>query len=252
MKALITGASGGIGRDIAVKLNSMGYSLILASRNKEKLDRLNSKLGGRHKVIEVDLSYPENAKKLYKDVKNDNIDVLINNAGFGLFGKFDKTKLDVELNMISLNIEALHILTKLFLRDFKKKDKGIILNVASSAAFLPGPLMASYYASKAYVLRLSLAVREELRREKSNVKICTLCPGPVKTGFDSRAGVSFSLNGLESKFVADYAVDCMLKGKSVIVPGFAMKAGMLLSKIMPNFVLVRTAYNIQHKKDKKL
>lgn len=250
MKALITGASSGIGRDIARRLDSMGYTLILAARTKEKLDELNNSLGGRHRVIKTDLSNHSEAKRLYEEVKREDIDILINNAGFGLFGSFDETDLETELNMLSLNIEAVHILTKLFLRDFKKRNRGTILNVASSAAFLPGPLMATYYATKAYVLRLSAAIREELRRDKSKVVICTLCPGPVKTDFDERAGVSFSLKGLASEYVADYAVKSMLKGRSVIIPGFTMKIGVFFSKILPDFISVRIAYNIQHSKNK--
>lgn len=248
MKALITGASGGIGRDIAIKLDSMGYNLILVARSEDKLIQLNSQLGSKHKVIVTDLSDINNAKNLYEKVKDEDIEILVNNAGYGLFGKFTQTELEAELNMLNLNIQTLHVLTKCFLKDFKEKNKGIILNVASSAAFLPGPLLSAYYASKAYVLRLSLAIREELRREKSKVKICTLCPGPVKTGFDERAGVAFSLNGLESKYVAEYAINRMLKGKSVIIPGLTMKICALLSKITPDFILVKIAYNIQHKK----
>lgn len=248
MKALITGASSGIGRDIAHKLSEMGFTLILSARSADKLNALNQKLGGGHIVIPADLSSPENAKALYAAVKKEDIDILVNNAGFGIFGSFSQTALDTELNMISLNITAVHILMKLFLADFKRKNKGIILNVASSAAFLPGPLLSSYYASKAYVLRLSLAVREELRKEKSKVKICTLCPGPVKTGFDERAGVTFSLKGLESEYVAAYAVKKMLKGKAVIIPGTFMRISIFFTKLVPDFILVRIGYNIQHKK----
>lgn len=247
--ALVTGASGGIGRDIAIKLHSLGYRLILVARGEEKLNELNAMLGGDNEIIPLDLSQRENAVALYERVKGENIEVLINNAGFGVFGRFTQTNIDNELNMLSLNIDALHILMKLFLKDFKQKDKGYILNVASSAAFLPGPLLSSYYASKAYVLRLSLAVIEELRREKSKVKISVLCPGPVKTGFDERAGVSFSLKGLDSKYVAEYAINKMFKGKKVIVPSLSIKVGTFFTRLLPNFILVRIAYNIQHKKE---
>ena len=226
----------------------MGYTLILAARNKQRLEKLNESLGNKHIIKQADLSELSEVKRLYDSVKDENIDILINNAGFGLFGKFDETELEAELNMIAVNIEAVHMLTKLFLKDFKKRNKGIILNVASSAAFFSGPLMASYYASKAYVLRLSLAVREELKRDKSDVAICTLCPGPVKTAFDERAGVSFSLKGLDSKYVADYAVKMMLKKRALIIPSFYMKFYLFLSKIVPDFILVKLAYNIQHSK----
>lgn len=248
-KALITGASGGIGRDIAIKLSSMGYKLILVARNENKLKELDALLGGDNKIIVSDLSKRENVIDLYERTKNEDIEILVNNAGFGLFGRFTEIPLENELDMLGLNIDALHILMKLFLKDFKKKDKGIILNVASSAAFLSGPLLSSYYASKGYVLKLSLAVAEELRRQKSKVKISVLCPGPVKTGFDERAGVSFSLKGLDSKYVAEYAVNKMFKGKRVIIPSFTIRLGLFFAKLLPEFIMVRIAYNIQHKKE---
>ena len=132
--------------------------------------------------------------------------MLVNSAGYGIFGEFDKTDLDDEIDMINVNVTALHILTKLFLRDFKKRDKGYILNVASVAGFMTGPLLSSYYASKNYVVRLSLAIYEELRRSHSNVKITVLCPGPVDTNFNSRAGVNFSVKPVNADYVAEYAL----------------------------------------------
>ena len=156
--------------------------------------------------------------------------------------------LDDELNMIDLNITALHILTKLFLRDFKKKDKGIILNVASVAGFMPGPLLSSYYASKNYVLKLSIAIYEELRREKSNVSITVLCPGPVDTNFNNRAGVSFSVKPI----TPDYAADCALKkafaGKLFALPGLSIKLAAAASGFVPNKMLAAIVYNIQQSK----
>lgn len=248
MKALITGASYGIGRDIARVLDSKGYNLILSARSAEKLNELNKELGEKHKVISLDLSEISNCKKLYEELKNEDIDILVNNAGFGVFGQFTETDLDKELNMIDLNIKTLHYLTKVFIKDFVKKNNGHILNVASIAGFMPGPLLSSYYASKAYVLRLSLAIDKELRKQKSDVKISVLCPGPVKTAFDERAGVKFSLNGLDSKFVAEYAIEKMLKNKVVIIPGTLMKFSSFFSKITPNFILTEVVYHSQRKK----
>lgn len=150
--------------------------------------------------------------------------------------------------MLDLNIRAVHILTKLFLKDFKSRNSGYILNVASSAAFMPGPLMSGYYASKAYVLRLTLAIHEELRREGSGVYIGTLCPGPVDTGFSRRANVKFSLSGLKSADVAAYAVKKMFARKPVIVPGFQMKFVYLFNRFVPEKQLAKFVYQIQKRK----
>ena len=179
MKALITGASSGIGRDIAINLSKKGYDLILVARDLEKLNEVKSKLHTNVEVVSMDVSNAENCKELHE--KYQNIDILVNNAGFGDCGYFTKTSLDKELKMIDTNIVAYHVLTKLYLQDMKQKNSGKILNVASIAGFMPGPLMATYYSTKAYVVRLSEAIREELRREKSNVQISILCPGPVNT-----------------------------------------------------------------------
>lgn len=140
MKALITGASSGMGRDMANYLASFGYDLIVVSRDKKKLDELFNDLNVSVKKIEMDLSITDNCINLHKMLKNENIDILINNAGFGDAGNFSETSLDKELNMIDLNIKAYHILTKLFLKDFIKRDYGRILNVASMAGFMPGPI----------------------------------------------------------------------------------------------------------------
>ena len=150
MKALVTGASSGIGREMAKYLDHLGYELIIVARSKEKLEQLASTLSKKPKIIVMDLMLESNIKSLYVLTKNENIDILINNAGFGTFGTFTETELTTELEMIDLNIKTVHMLTKMFLKDMKKKDKGYILNVASSAAFQPGPLMATYYSTKAY------------------------------------------------------------------------------------------------------
>ena len=182
-------------------------------------------------------------------VKKKDIDILINNAGFGLFGHFNTTKLDKELDMIELNIKTVHTLTKLFLKDFIKKNKGYILNVASSAAFMPGPLMATYYATKAYVLHLTEAINEELKRDNKNVYVGALCPGPVNTNFNKVAGVSFNLDSLESYDVAKYAINKMLKNKAVIVPGIKIKIGIFALRFLPRNLVRKIAYKIQKSKE---
>ena len=188
---------------------------------------------------------------LYSAVRGDDLEIVINNAGFGLFGEFLDTDLDEELRMIDTNIRAVHILTKLAVQDFAKRGHGYILNVASSAGFLPGPLMATYYATKNYVLRLTQALREELRHRNSAVKVCALCPGPVDTEFNKVAGVRFALNGLDAKRVAREAVDGMFAGKTVIVPGLAMKAMTVARHFAPDSLLARITYHFQHKKGVK-
>jgi hypothetical protein len=248
MKALITGASSGLGREFARVLSDMGYDLILVARRKKRLEELKKQLPGKTTIITMDLSSTANCMKLYDKVKKEDIEVVINNAGFGLFGEFDKTNLDQELDMIDTNIKAVHILTKLFIKDFKEKDNGYILNVASSAAFLSGPLMSTYYATKGYVLKLTEAIYEELRREGSNVYIGALCPGPVNTEFNDVAKVKFSIKALEADKVAEYAVDKMFQRKLIIIPGFWMKF-VRLSGLLPRKILLRINYHIQKKKE---
>ena len=249
MKALITGASSGMGRDMARYLASKGYELILVARRGERLTELKNELSFVNvRVIVTDVGDAECCRRLYEDTKSENIDMLINNAGFGLAGEFTKTDLDTELNMLDVNVRAVHILTKLFLRDFVERDRGIILNVASSAGFMPGPLLSTYYATKNYVLRLSEAIYEELRRRGSHVKISVLCPGPVNTEFNNVAKVKFAVAGLPSEQVARLAVDKALAGKLVIIPGAMMKTGLFFRRFVPEKLLLKFAYNFQRRK----
>ena len=251
MKALITGASSGIGRDMARVLHRMGYGLILAARRYDRLEELKNELGGEVEIYSVDLGNKNECVEFVDKIKDKDIDFVINNAGFGLLGEFVETDLEKETEMIDVNITALHIITKEFLKIFDKKDKGHILNVASSAAFLPGPLLATYYATKAYVMRLTVALGEEERkRGKKNVKLSCLCPGPVNTEFDKVANVKFSLASLSSEFVAEYAIKKALKGKKIIIPGFGMRFLVGLQKFLPETLLVKIAYRIQKKKTK--
>lgn len=248
MKALITGASSGIGRDIARALAAQGVDLILTARRTERLEELSRELPVLVTVIPCDLSQEAECRALYEKVRPMNIDILVNNAGFGLFGAFAENDLERELSMLDVNVRAVHILTKLFLRDMIKKDSGYLLNVASSAAFLPGPLLAAYYATKAYVLRLSEAIDEELRRKGSRVSVSVLCPGPVRTEFDQTANVRFSVKGLESRAVAEYAVKGMFRRKLIIVPGVLMKCARFFERFLPEKLLLRAAYHMQKRK----
>lgn len=251
MKALVTGASSGIGMEIARYLDEMGYHLILVARNKEKLEELATTLKQKPKIIVMDLQVESNVKSLYVLTKNEDIDILVNNAGFGDFGKFIETDLSKELEMIDLNIKAFHTLTKMFLKEMTKKDSGYILNVASSAAFQPGPLMATYYSTKAYVLHLTEAIAYELKKDDSNVHISCLCPGPVDTNFNEVAGVKFAMKPLTAEYVAKYAVDQMFKNKLLIVPGFKMKCARFFGRFLSDRKLMSITYKIQKKKKEK-
>ncbi len=251
MKALITGASSGIGASIAKVLSEKGYDLILVARRKTRLAKIKKELGNNNiEIIATDVSSTFNCMDLYNEVKDQEIDMLINCAGFGVFGEFTESSLDRELDMIDTNIKGTHILTKLFLKDFTKRNRGYILNVSSSAAFLPGPLMASYYASKAYILRLTEAINEELRQIKSNVVVSALCPGPVDTEFNKVAKIDhFATKALDSDYVATYAIDKFLKGKMIITPGKMTKLCNMFNKLMPERLKLKIAYNIQTKKE---
>ncbi|MBP1561777.1 MAG: SDR family oxidoreductase [Oscillospiraceae bacterium] len=252
MTALITGASSGIGRDIARLLAEKGVRLIISGRNTEKLEELRQEIGERRvKVIAADISDREECRRLYREASKYDVDILVNNAGFGLYGRFANTDLETELEMIDVNIGAVHILTKLFLADFVRKDKGYILNVASSAGFMPGVLMSTYYSSKNYVVRLTEAIREELRSSGSNVYIGAFCPGPVDTNFNDTAGVKFALDGISSEYAAKCAVEGMLKRKTLIIPTLAMKAAVYGSKLMPDMALARIVRHFQSKKGEK-
>ncbi len=246
MKCLITGASSGIGRDMANYMKSLGYDLFLVSKDKDKLD--SSFKEDNITKIQLDLSKEANCYKLYEMLKNENIDILINNAGFGDAGEFIETDIEKELNMIDLNIKAYHILTKLFLQDFVKRDYGHILNVASIAGFMPGPFMATYYATKSYVLNLSLAINEELKQSKSKVKISILCPGPVKTNFNKVANVKFNIGQISSKKCAKLAIEGMFENKLIIIPSTSMKINRVLVKILPLNVITYINSKVQRKK----
>ncbi len=254
MKALITGASSGLGYDMAHILSEKGYDIIAVARRKDRLESLKNELKTNVEIIVADVSDAVQCAELAN--RAGEVDILINNAGFGVFGDLCSNSLDAELKMIDTNIRGVHILTKLFAKEFKKRNSGKILNVASLAAFFPGPLFGAYYASKSYVLRLSQALAEELRREKSDVKVSVLCPGPVHTEFGEVAKVSFGTGKekggkkvvLTSRDVAEYAIKKMFEGKQVIIPGFLIKIAVSLRHFLSDKVLARVVYMIQSKK----
>lgn len=246
MKALITGASSGMGRDMAKILSQNGYDLILVARDEKRLEEVKKQLKTETKIVAMDISKEENCKKIYEE--NKDIDILINNAGFGDCGHFEETSLDKDIQMIHTNIIAYHILTKLYLKEMIKKDSGKILNVASIAGFMPGPLMTTYYSTKNYVVRFSESIREELKRKKSKVQISILCPGPVETNFNKVADVEFALKGLSSEYVAKYAINKFFKGKFYIVPGWKIKLARIGAKLAPASLVAKISYNMQKRK----
>ncbi len=248
MKALVTGASSGIGRDIARALVCRGWDVIIVARRADKLMELKKELGKHAQCVRCDVSHMDECMKLHEVLQNQDIEMLVNCAGFGVCGFFTETSLDREMEMINTNIRAVHVLTKLFLQDFMLKNKGYILNVASIAGFFSGPLMATYYATKNYVVSLTGAVYEELRRRGSNVKISSFCPGPVDTEFNSVAHVKFASNPIDSKTAATLALDGVMAGKLYVIPTVKMKALRFVKHLLPDKTLTHFCYTFQKKK----
>ncbi len=254
MKALITGASSGLGREMAIILSRRGYDIIAVARRKDRLEELKSELDTNVEILCLDVTRIDAVAQIA--ARLDEVDVFINNAGFGVFGDLCSSDLDAELRMIDTNVKAVHILTKLAAQSFKARNSGHILNVASIAAFFPGPLFSAYYGSKAYVFRLTQALHEELRQENSGVKVSVLCPGPVRTEFEQVAKVSFGRGDepgrdliiADSKAVAEYAIKKMFQGKLIIVPGILMKLAVFFRRILSEKTLCALLYILQSKK----
>lgn len=237
--AVITGASSGIGKEMAKILAKRGYALILVARREKRLESLARALKTEVIPFEADVSRDEDRKRLLELIDRKNVEIFINNAGFGDCGKFTDTSLEKEKQMIDVNITAVHVFTKEMVKRFVKKDHGYLLNVASSAGLLPaGPFMATYYATKAYVASLTQAVAEELKERGKKVYVGALCPGPVRTEFDQVADVKFSMSGISAKHCASYAIGQMFQKKMIIVPAFYMKAAVFFSRFLPREVLL--------------
>jgi len=243
MKALITGGTSGIGLELAKYLSNIGYNIIIVARNTE-IDKKDFKT--KVELYSYDLSDEDNCYKLYNKLAKDKIDIIINNAGFGDIGDYKKDNLEKELNMINLNIKSYQILTKLFINN---KNTKYIMNVSSISSIFPaGPLMSTYYATKKYITSYTLALYEELKANNSNVHISLLCPGPVNTNFNNRAGIKNSLKGQNKKLVAKYAIKKMLKNKTVIIPGIKNKIANIFIRFIPTKILLKIVYNYQKKK----
>ncbi len=244
-KALITGASSGIGAEIAKVLSEKGYETILVARRTDRLQAVAESIKTKSEIVTADLSDMAELEALVKNYPD--IDILVNNAGFGVYGEFCSSDFDRESQMLDVNIRALHFLMKKYIPLMSARG-GKILNVASSAAFFSGPFLSSYYASKAYVLRLSNAVNEELRHKKIPVSITVFCPGPVETEFGKVSGSNLGKKAISAEYAARKAVNGMLKGKKTVIPELTMKTTRILSKILPESVTVRMLYNIQKAK----
>jgi short-subunit dehydrogenase len=246
--ALITGASGGIGEELAKVFAAHGFDLILVARSGAKLEELSQALRAQHGVraypLAADLSAPGSAAEVMDRVAQMElmVDVLVNNAGFADFGEFHRSDLGKQFQMIQLNITTLTELTHCLLPGMLERGHGYVLNVASTAAFMPGPLMSVYYATKAYVLSFSEAIHEELKG--SGVSVTALCPGPVVTGFQSRAAMEGSKllsNPLNPPTtpdgVAKAGYEALMRGQAVVIPGLINQMQALAPKLLPRSVV---------------
>jgi uncharacterized protein len=256
--ALITGASGGIGLELAKIHASKGDDLVLVARSKDKLDALKAELESKFKVsvyvIKKDLSKENSAQEVFEETEKQalNIDYLINNAGFGDYGSFIETDGNKEQQMLQLNISSLTHFSKLYLPEMVKRKNGKVMNVASTAAFQPGPFMAVYFATKAYVLSFSEAINEELKG--TGVTVTALCPGPTESGFISVAAMSESPLVKDRKLpsslsVAEFAYRAMMKGKAVAVHGLLNKILACSVRFTPRFLVVKIIKTLQEIKD---
>ncbi|MGD0388303.1 MAG: SDR family oxidoreductase [Tepidisphaeraceae bacterium] len=237
--ALVTGASVGIGRDLAELFARDGHSLVLVARNEPGLGELAAKLRDQYRVnaevIVQDLSVADGPRRIFDFLQTKSIDYLVNNAGFGTHGPFAQSDLATQLGMLQVNVAALTHLTRLFLPEMLKRGGGRIMNVASVAAFLPGPSMAVYYASKAYVLSFSEALANELAG--SGVTVTAMCPGPTKTEFQKRAGIEdsllFKMRMMDSMTAARIGYGAMMRGRRSVVTGLSNKISVWAMRFVP-------------------
>jgi uncharacterized protein len=253
--ALITGASGGIGYELALLFAKDGFDCILVARSQDKLKQLATRLESEFRVktlvIPKDLSRPSAVDEIYEEITaaSRQVDVLVNNAGFPVFGLFVETDLHAELEMLQVNVVALTALTKLFVKPMVERRDGRILNLGSTAAFAPGPLMAVYYASKAYVLSFSEALANEL--EGTGVSVTCLCPGATRTGFQRRGAMEDSrlVQGdiADAESVARAGYVGLMARKKVVIPGFTNKLVPLVVRISPRGMVARVVRRAQER-----
>lgn len=233
MRALVTGGTSGIGKEIALELSERGYDLLLVSRNKNDFKEIEKEAKTSVEFRSFDLSKEEECRRLLSETEDTKIDLFVSNAGFGDIGPFDRTSIEKEVEMVKVNDIATLILVKGFMIRFTEKDRGRILVTASAASFGVAGYMNVYYASKAFVYSLMHGYYRELRDRKSKVSVSVLCPGPVKTGFEKRGNMKFSFHAADPKIIASYTVPRFLKGKFEIVPGLSMKLSHVFSHFVP-------------------
>jgi len=245
MVALVTGASAGIGRELARLFARNGYDLVLSARRADVLQQVAdeiSQAGRKAHVVAADLGVPDGVRQLHDHLQRERIevDVLVNNAGFGLQGQFADLPLDPQLDMIQLNVVSLTALTRLLLPPMLARNRGGVLNVASTAAFQPGPLMTVYYATKAYVLSFSEALHRELGGQ--GVRVTALCPGPVETEFMARAGIPENyfprFLSRSAERVAQEGYDGLMRGRRVVIPGSKNKGAAWLARLLPRRIVL--------------
>ncbi len=250
--AVVTGASSGIGLEFVKQLARQGYPLLLVARRRKRLFYIEWKMreaGVKCEALVADLAGEDGRKKLERWMGQHEVEVFINNAGFGLAGSFSGTDLSREQEMIDLNVYAMHTLMKIALKAMRPAGGGYILNVASSAGLFPGgPYMATYYATKAYVASLTQGVAEELRLAGSRLYVGCLCPGPVDTEFNKVAEVRFALKGITPERCVRAALKDMKRRKTVIVPTLTMKAAVLAGRLLPGRLTVKMVAGQQRKK----
>lgn len=247
MKALITGASSGIGLEFAKILSKQGCETLLVALDKPGLEKAQEILPGKSTIFVKDLSKESDLNSVCEIIKKEKIDILINNAGFGDYGEFHKSDLSRDLNMIDVNIKAVHVLAKYAIKEMVERNSGYILNVASSAGLMPGgPMMSTYYATKAYVRSLTESINYEMHMTNRNVVVSALCPGPVNTNFNREAKVRFSIKQVTPDYVARYALHQMLnKHKMLIIPGIKMKLAKFASRFLPDRMVIKLTRGIQ-------
>ncbi len=249
---LITGATSGIGREFAKRYAAQGYRLLLSGRREERLKELQNSLSTEVKYFVCDLSKEEDCFALLKHYENESIDIFINNAGFGTTGNFLHTDLNKEISMVKVNDIAMHLLMKCMLQKMQKQGYGTVLNVASSAGILPGgPYMATYYASKAYMVSLTRGVAIELKEQNSPLYVAALCPGPVNTEFNENADVIFALKGISVETCVDECLKGMAKKKTIIVPTLPMRLLLTIQHIVPMPLLMKIVARQQKQKLQK-
>ena len=250
--SIVTGGASGLGFEFVKLLLIDKYNVVVIDNDKKELNNIKSKINLKHNkkiiLMHKDLSNPDSSIEIFKELKNKNIEVLINNAGFGLFGKFKDTNWKIERNMIMVHVMCTTEMTKLFLNNMIENKKGRILNMASLAAFQPGPLMSIYYSTKAFILHFSESIANELKG--SGVSVTVLCPGQTRTNFQKKVSsrekkINFNFSTAEK--VAKYGYDAMMNGKTIAIPGIINKILSTIHRFIPRSFATKLMRKIQEK-----